>query len=89
MVCDGQVVMLDGGTTTLEVTRALPERLRATVVTNSLPIALELADRPGLDVIAVGGNVRCRSRVTVGAASVATLAVSKGSDCRTTSSRVT
>jgi DeoR/GlpR family transcriptional regulator of sugar metabolism len=74
LVSDGQVVMLDGGTTTLEVARALPERLRATVVTNSLPIALELADRPGLDVIAVGGNVRSRSRVTVGAASVATLA---------------
>ena len=74
LVSDGQVVVLDGGTTTLEVARALPERLRATVVTNSLPIALELADRPGLDVIAVGGNVRSRSRVTVGAASVATLA---------------
>src|SRR2546423_7280186 len=74
LVSDGQVVMLDGGTTTLEVAHALPERLRATVVTNSLPIALELADRPGLDVIAVGGNVRSRSRVTVGAASVATLA---------------
>jgi DeoR/GlpR family transcriptional regulator of sugar metabolism len=74
LVSDGQVVVLDGGTTTLEVARALPERLRATVVTNSLPIALELADRSALDVITVGGHVRSRSHVTVGAASVAALA---------------
>jgi DeoR/GlpR family transcriptional regulator of sugar metabolism len=74
LVSDGQVVVLDGGTTTLEVARALPERLRATVVTNSLPIALELADRSALDVITVGGHVRSRSHVAVGAASVAALA---------------
>ena len=73
IVSDGQVVMLDGGTTTLEVARALPERLRATVVTNSLPIALELVDHPGLEVIVVGGNLRSRSRVTVGATAVAAL----------------
>jgi DeoR/GlpR family transcriptional regulator of sugar metabolism len=73
LVSDGQVIMLDGGTTTLEVARALPERLQATVVTNSLPIALELVDRPGLDVMAIGGNVRARSHVTVGATTVAAL----------------
>jgi DeoR/GlpR family transcriptional regulator of sugar metabolism len=73
IVSDGQVVMLDGGTTTLEVARALPERLRATVVTNSLPIALELVDHPGLEVMVIGGNLRSRSRVTVGAAAVAAL----------------
>ena len=73
LVSDGQVVLLDGGTTTLEVARALPEQLRATVVTNSLPIALALADHSGVDVIVVGGNLRARSSVTVGAASVAAL----------------
>lgn len=66
-VSDGQVVMFDGGTTTLEVARALPERLHATVVTNSLPIALELADRPRIEVLVVGGRLRDRSLVTVGA----------------------
>jgi DeoR/GlpR family transcriptional regulator of sugar metabolism len=73
IVTDGQVVMLDGGTTTLEVARALPARLRATVVTNSLPIALELGERPGVEVLVIGGNLRPRSRVTVGAATVAAL----------------
>jgi DeoR/GlpR family transcriptional regulator of sugar metabolism len=74
IVGDGQVVVLDGGTTTLEVAKALPERLQATVVTNSLPIALTLTDRPRIEVLVVGGNLRPRSRVTVGAAAVATLA---------------
>jgi DeoR/GlpR family transcriptional regulator of sugar metabolism len=74
IVQDGQVVMLDGGTTTLEVARALPERLSATVVTNSLPIALALADHPGVEVVVVGGSLRARAGVTVGAAAVAALA---------------
>ena len=73
LASDGQVILIDGGTTTLEVARALPEGLRATVITNSLPIALALVDRPGLDVIMVGGKVRSRSHVTVGASSVAAL----------------
>jgi DeoR/GlpR family transcriptional regulator of sugar metabolism len=73
LVTDDQVVLLDGGTTTLEVARALPERLRATVVTNSPPIALALADHTNLEVIIVGGNLRSRSHVTVGAAAVAAL----------------
>jgi DeoR/GlpR family transcriptional regulator of sugar metabolism len=74
IVEDGQVVMLDGGTTTLEVARALPERLTATVVTNSLPIALALSERPHVDTVVVGGSLRARAGVTVGAAAVAALA---------------
>ncbi|HWD75141.1 MAG TPA: DeoR/GlpR family DNA-binding transcription regulator [Solirubrobacteraceae bacterium] len=74
IVRDGEVVMLDGGTTTLEVARALPERLTATVVTNSLPIALALADHRSVEVVVVGGSLRARAGVTVGAAAVAALA---------------
>jgi DeoR/GlpR family transcriptional regulator of sugar metabolism len=73
LVSDGQVVVLDGGTTTLEVARALPDGLRATIVTNSAPIALALADHASLEIILVRGNLRARSHVTVGAAAVATL----------------
>lgn len=73
IVHDGQVVVLDGGTTTLEVARALPERLTATVVTNSLPIGLALADRARIEVVIVGGSLRGRAGVTVGAAAVAAL----------------
>jgi DeoR/GlpR family transcriptional regulator of sugar metabolism len=71
LVSSGDVVVLDGGTTTLELARALPHSLSATVVTNSLPIALVLADHPGIESIVIGGNLRARSQVTVGAAAVA------------------
>ena len=71
-VRDGQLVVLDGGTTTLEVARALAAnpQLRARVVTTSPPIALALADHPGLEVTVVGGTLRPSSLVTVGAAAV-------------------
>jgi DeoR/GlpR family transcriptional regulator of sugar metabolism len=71
-VRDGQLVVLDGGTTTLEVARALGDkpRLRASVITTSPPIALTLAEHPGLEVTVVGGTLRPNSLVTVGAAAV-------------------
>ena len=70
LVTDGQVILLDGGTTTLELARALPAELQATVVTGSLPIALALADHPRLEVTVIGGTLRRRSRITVGAAAI-------------------
>lgn len=70
---DGQVIVLDGGTTTLAVARALGDDLRATVVTTSPPIAVALADRPGLEVTVVGGTLRRGSLVTVGADAVESL----------------
>src|SRR5580765_3748163 len=52
---DGQVIVLDAGTTTLEVARHLPAELHATVITNSPPIAVELSDHPNVDVTVLGG----------------------------------
>ena len=52
---DGQVIMLDAGTTTLEVARHLPPDLDATVVTNSPPIAVALADHATVEVVVLGG----------------------------------
>jgi DeoR/GlpR family transcriptional regulator of sugar metabolism len=69
-VQDGQVVVLDGGTTTLELARALRDDLRATVITTSPPIALALAEHPGLDIQVIGGTLRRRALVTVGAATI-------------------
>jgi DeoR/GlpR family transcriptional regulator of sugar metabolism len=73
LVRDGDVVVLDGGTTTLEVARGLRPDLRATVVTTSPPIALELASHPGLEVTVIGGTLRARSLVAVGADAVQSL----------------
>src|SRR5207248_8537876 len=74
-VQDGQVIVLDGGTTTLELARALRADLRACVITTSPPIALALADHPGVEVTVVGGTLRPNALVTVGAAAIEALRV--------------
>ncbi|TLN04218.1 DeoR/GlpR transcriptional regulator [bacterium] len=67
---DGQVIILDGGTTALLVAQSLPDELRATIVTNSPPVATALAEHPGIEVIVIGGKLYKSSLVTVGAAAI-------------------
>jgi DeoR family transcriptional regulator, fructose operon transcriptional repressor len=62
---DGDTVLLDGGTTTLEVARALIGRPMQ-VVTNSLPIAQLLAASTPIDLILIGGYVYPRTGVALG-----------------------
>jgi len=54
----GQLIVIDVGTTAARVARALPVDLVATVATCSLLAAIELADRPNLDVLLCGGRLR-------------------------------
>jgi DeoR/GlpR family transcriptional regulator of sugar metabolism len=70
---DGQVILLDAGTTTLEVARHLPPTLRATVITNSPPIAVALAEHPSVDVTMLGGMLDKDAQALVGAATVEAL----------------
>jgi DeoR/GlpR family transcriptional regulator of sugar metabolism len=73
MVRDGQVVMLDGGTTALQVARHLAPELRATVVTHSPTVAAELGRHPGIEVELIGGRLFKHSMVSIGAAAVETI----------------
>jgi DeoR/GlpR family transcriptional regulator of sugar metabolism len=73
LVRPGQVLFIDGGTTTLEVARSLPRELRATVVTVSPPVAMALAEHPGLEVRLVGGRLHPQAMTTVGAETVEAL----------------
>ena len=70
---DGDLILLDGGTTTLQVARHLDPELRATAVTNSPPIATALAEHPGLRVSVVGGELDRDMLVTIGASAVAAI----------------
>ncbi|MDX1876015.1 DeoR/GlpR family DNA-binding transcription regulator [Mycolicibacterium sp. 120266] len=54
----GQTVTIDIGTTAVEVARAIPHGWRGTVATPSLLVAVELAGRPGINVLVSGGHVR-------------------------------
>jgi DeoR/GlpR family transcriptional regulator of sugar metabolism len=70
LIQDGQVIFMDGGTTNVQVAHHLPASLRATVVTNSPPLAVALADHEGVEVVLLGGRFYKRSQVTIGAATV-------------------
>jgi DeoR family glycerol-3-phosphate regulon repressor len=61
-VPDGCSLILNLGTTTEEVARALQQHKNLHVVTNNLNVANSLASNPALEVIIAGGVVRARSR---------------------------
>ncbi|MFQ4145719.1 DeoR/GlpR family DNA-binding transcription regulator [Chlorogloeopsis sp. ULAP02] len=81
LVCPGQVVILDGGTTTLQVARHLPLDLQATVVTNSPPIAIALAEHHDIKVVMLGGQLYKKALVNVGAATVESLRMIRADLC--------
>jgi DeoR/GlpR family transcriptional regulator of sugar metabolism len=67
LIRPGSRVILDGGTTTLAVARALPPDLDATVITHSPTIAAALIEHPTVDVFLLGGRMYKHSAVTCGA----------------------
>ncbi|WP_024560616.1 DeoR/GlpR family DNA-binding transcription regulator [Franconibacter pulveris 601] len=67
LIQPGQVVIIDGGTTTTEMIKQLPSDLPFTAVTHSPGIAVGLVDFPRIDVILIGGRLYKHSVVTVGA----------------------
>jgi DeoR/GlpR family transcriptional regulator of sugar metabolism len=72
-VQDGESVLLDSGTTTLELAKRLREKQRLTVVTTSLPIAAQLQYDRHIEVLLLGGYVRPSSPDLVGAMTEANL----------------
>jgi hypothetical protein len=57
MIEPGQVIFIDGGTTAVQLARALPPDLHCTVVTHSPSVAVELAGHAHIDVILIGGRL--------------------------------
>ncbi len=76
-----RVIVLDGGTTVLELARRLPPTYDGTVVTNAPPVASALATHPNAEVILVGGRLLKESQVTVGAAAVEALHTVRADVC--------
>jgi DeoR family transcriptional regulator, fructose operon transcriptional repressor len=51
-------IVIDTGTTALELARALPAGFRGRVLTNSVPVAAELTARGDIELLLCGGQVR-------------------------------
>ncbi len=69
LIAAGETVLLDGGTTTLEVARHLTGKALQ-VLTNSLPIASLLMNRAEIELIFIGGYVYPKTGVALGEQSV-------------------
>lgn len=65
MVREGQVIILDSGTTTTAIARACRHFKKLTIITNGMNIATELADS-SVEVILTGGVLRPNSYSLVG-----------------------
>ncbi|GCE30810.1 DeoR family transcriptional regulator [Dictyobacter alpinus] len=66
LIHDGQVVIMDSGTTVHEIARQLPTGLHATIITNSIPVAATLATHPQIEVQVLGGKLKKDAQATIG-----------------------
>ncbi len=74
LIQPGQVVIVDGGTTTAAMIACLPADLACTVVTHSPGIAVALVEHPQIEVILLGGKLYKHSVVAVGAETLTAMA---------------
>lgn len=58
MINDGDRIMLDASTTAIYVTRKIKSKKNITVITNSVEILLELADKTGWTILSTGGTLK-------------------------------
>ena len=67
-ILDGETIILDSGTTTMEIVRNLPKTISLTVISNALNIANQLSEHPDVNLIIPGGLLRKKSLSLVGSA---------------------
>lgn len=58
LLAPGETTIIDGGTTTLQMARAINPGLGLTIITSSLLIATELDTKPEIRVMVTGGKLR-------------------------------
>ena len=61
MINDGDTIILDSGTTTLEIARQIKRKQGLQIITNGVNIAAELLDARNVQLFIVGGTVRGES----------------------------
>jgi len=66
LVEDGETLIIDQGTTTLEFVKFLNKHKNLTVLTNCLTVAVEASKNPEIKVIFIGGNLRPGELTTSG-----------------------
>lgn len=67
---NNSVILIDGGTTCLELAKLLPSNLKLTCFTLSLPVAMELLRKPNVDTIFIGGTLSKDSQIAMGPSAI-------------------
>ena len=73
LINEGDFIMLDSGSTTLEVAKNLDRFHNLHIITNAMNIATELTRYKRFDIILLGGTVRVNSLSTVGPLALSTM----------------
>jgi len=64
---DDMVVLMEGGTTIMEIAKKIPEGLKATFFTVSPQVAITLAEHEEIEVITIGGRLEKNANIHTGA----------------------
>jgi len=67
---NNSVILIDGGTTCLELAKLLPTNLKLTCFTLSLPVAMELLRKPNVETIFIGGALSKDSQMAMGPSTI-------------------
>lgn len=81
LIADGMFVLTGGGTTIIELARALPPTLAATFVSGSIPAIVEYMNHPNIEVIVLGDKLSKVSKITVGADAMSRIKSIKADIC--------
>jgi DeoR family transcriptional regulator, fructose operon transcriptional repressor len=78
---DGQVILMSGGTTNLEVARFLPLNFYGTIFTPSLLVAMELSEHQNVETILIGGKLSGEAQIALGSETVSKIAQIRADLC--------
>jgi len=66
IVQPGDIIMLDSGSTLMEMAKRLPNLSPLTIITNGLNVAIQVGSLPGVNVVLAGGSLSPETIGTVG-----------------------
>lgn len=81
LIKEGMFVLTSGGTTIVELAKALPPQLHATFISGSISALSEYVKHPNIDVIAIGDKISKNSKISVGPEAIAKIKQIKSDLC--------
>ncbi len=81
LIQDGMTILTSGGSTILELARALPPQLKATFITGSIPVIQEYLNHPNIEVIVIGDKISKSSKITIGGEAISKIKQIKADIC--------